>query len=43
MKTAWLLFKNLLFTLVVPGFVAGWVRVLISWLIALFWMGVLMP
>lgn len=25
MKTAWLLFKNLLFTLLVPGFVAGWV------------------
>lgn len=25
MKTAWLLFKNLLFTLLVPGFVVGWV------------------
>jgi len=25
MKTAWLLFKNLLFTLLFPGFVAGWV------------------
>lgn len=25
MKTAWLLLKNLLFTILVPGFVAGWV------------------
>lgn len=25
MKTAWLLFKNLAFTLLVPGFVVGWV------------------
>ena len=25
MKTAWLLFKSMAFTLLVPGFVAGWV------------------